>query len=486
MAERTSETPPRSSAKRFKSGYETHQSVFTFRYGSPEMRRVWSQEVFWGNVRSVWIAVAKTQHEAGIVTTLQLNDLERNKDMLSVERIFQLEKYTEHDIAAAIAEYSEVAKKGGAVLHQGLTSEDALSNAEMLQTRDAFGIIRPKILKTLGAFGEKIAQTKDIVTTGMTHLQAAEPTTVGYRLTVHAQELLDSLNFMDCTYPLVKAKGIKGAVGTSASIQELLKNTGMSAREHETRVMKKLGLENYALAAGQTPPRSNLFYEASMLAAVGLALHHFAFDFQLLQSSAIDEISEPRRKGAVGSSAMPHKRNPIQSENIDSLTELLPGTLVTSWITGSFAQLERTLRDSAGRRVWMPEAFMIVDEALTRTEKIVKGMNIHKNAIRRNLLRFTPFCATEILLTRLGQAGMNRQDAHEILRDLAEQAVEKIRDGEPNPMIDLVSQDPKIASLLDAKTVAKSFDDVIHHVGDAPERCVEFLENSLYPVLKAG
>ena len=166
----------------FKAGFETYQSVFTYRYGSPEMRKIWSRQNFWLNVRDVWIAVAEAQQKAGIVTPEQVKDLKEHRNDLSVERIDQLEKEKGHDVAAAIAEYSEVAPIGGEILHNGMTSEDALSNAEIKQIHDSFDILRPKLVGTLEAFGAQIDKNKGLICVGWTHLQAAEPTTMGYRI----------------------------------------------------------------------------------------------------------------------------------------------------------------------------------------------------------------------------------------------------------------------------------------------------------------
>lgn len=469
-----------------KVGFETYLSPFTYRYGTDQMRQNWSQKSFWQKVRDVWIAVAEVQKEAGLVTQGQLDDLKAHKDELSVERIWQIERHPElgtgHDVAAAIAEYSEVAQEGGKILHQGLTSEDPLSNAEIILIQEAFGIIRPKLVGTLRAFGGQVVKYKDLVCMGYTHLQAAEPTTMGYRFAKYAQDLLIDLKLLDFIRPMIKAKGIKGPVGTSGSITEVLEGTDMSIEEHETAVMEKLGLSAVTIA-DQTYPRKFLLLTEVVLANIGQSLHRFALDLQVLQSSFVDEVSEPRRRGQVGSSAMPWKQNPINSENIDSLTEELPGELLSSWMTAAFVTLERTLRDSAGKRSWLPESFLIVDEALTRTERVVKGLVVHENSVRRNLERFAPFAASSIVLEELVKAGMDRKEAHAILLESGEAAVEAVREGKPNPIKDLLLADTRIISLVGEKGVAKAFEVIYRHTGDASQKCVDFLEKELYPAV---
>ncbi|MBI2011888.1 adenylosuccinate lyase [Candidatus Daviesbacteria bacterium] len=457
----------------FKAGYETYQSPLTYRYGSDEMRRIWSQEAFWLRVRDIWIAVAEVQSEVGLVTKEQVADLKVHRDQISVERIFQFERDrvvgTGHDVAAAIAEFSEVAPLGGRILHQGLTSEDVLSNAEMMQIRDSFVLIRGNLIDLLKAWGGQIARHKGLVCIGATHLQIAEPTTMGYRFSRYTQNLFEDLRELDSSFPTLKGKGIKGPVGTSAALTKLLRGKGMSAYEHERKVMAKLGIDAVPIA-GQTYPRKELFTTEVVLSGIGQTLHQFAFDLQFLQSSYVDEVAEPRRKGQVGSSAMPHKQNPINAENIDSLTEVLPGALFSAWMTEAFVTLERTLRDSAGKRIWLPESFLIVDEALIRAERVVVGLVVHENSVANNLRKFAPFCVTEVILADLTEAGMDRKEAHEILVEHAEAAVDTVRNGQPNPMRDLIMGDQRILGILGKKVVEKAFKEIYSHIGVASRK----------------
>jgi len=272
-------------------------------------------------------------------------------------------------------------------------------------------------------------------------------------------------------------------VGTSASFTELLEGTGMTPEEHERKIMKRLGVD-FVLVSDQTYPRKFLLLTESALANIGQSLHHFALDLQILQSSFVDEVAEPRRKGQVGSSAMPHKQNPIQSENVDSLIEVLPGPFISAWMTGAFVTLERTLRDSAGKRSWLPESFLIIDEALGRAGRIVRGLSVHENSVRNNLEKFAPFTVSEVILSLLSKAGMNRQEAHAILVEHAETAVEAKRSGEPNPMKELLLADERIVGVLGKEKVKHAFEDILCHVGNASQRCSEFLERELYPAIR--
>lgn len=463
---------------KFQAGFETYLSPYTYRYGSDEMRTIWSQNNFWSKARDVWVAVAQEQAEAGLVTQQQLDDLIANRDQLSVERIWQWERDRKHglghDVMAAVREFSEVAPLGGEILHNGMTSEDVLSNVEVDQIHESLEIILNKTDSTLFAFADRVEETKGLVCLGFTHLQAAEPTTYGYRFAKYAQDLLAARFATGMLMDLITAKGMKGAVGTSASFKDLLSGKGIDARQFETRVMGRLGLK-VATVTDQTYPRQGLLWVSTILGGIGQSLHRFALDVQTLQSFGIDEVSEPRRKGQVGSSAMPFKRNPITAENIDSVGETLPGYYVSAWITSSFATLERTLRDSAGKRSWLPESFLAVDEMLTKSERLIRGLEIHKSAVKRNLDRHAPFAALEIIMGRLVNAGMDRQRVHEKFVGFSEDSVEAIREGRANPMKDIILNDSEILRYLSKGVLEDGFEEIYSHVGNVEERCKELI-----------
>lgn len=461
-------------------GFDTYLSPFTFKYGSPEMRTNWSQQQFWQNDFDVVFATASAQHQAGLVSSEELAKLATARDHISVARILNLEREIGHD---QIAFYTHLQDLTGCdVIGNGLTSEDGLSNAEMMQISGGFGILRNKLVSTIKSIAEQVETNRDLVCMGYTHLQAAEPTTMGYRFARYAQNLLVDLRTLDHTLPELKGKGVKGPVGTSASLENILEGSEMTVQEHEDLIMKTIAIP-YATITDQTYPRRFLFDTLKVLAGTGLSLHHAALEIQILQSSNFDEVSEPRRKGQPGSAAMPHKQNPIITENIDSITEELPGHLISAWMTGAFQTLERTLRDSAGKRSWLPESFLIVDEALTKTEKVFKGLRVHKNSVRYNLGKHAPFCATEIILGKLVDAGVNRLGAHQILHDHSETAKEDVRSGLPNPFRTILLDDERITGPLGKDVVEKAFDDIYHHVGRAPQACVDFLEKEVYPAI---
>lgn len=474
----------------FKVGYGTYLSPFTFRYGSAPVREIFSQRRHWSEVNRFWLMMAAVQHEMGLVSEQELANLREHIELgpVSVERIFQIERDrkigTGHDYNAASRELNERASIGGKKAGQGATSEDPGSNVEVAAILQAFPYIRGKLKGTISALGDRMEETKNLVCIGATHLQVAEPTTYGYRLAKYAQDLLIDLRVLDALVPLIKGKGLKGAVGTGASFVELVGGDREKALDMEREVMGRFGLDYYRIS-DQTYPRKGLLLAVTPLMHVGQSLHRFALDLQLWQSSWIDEVSEPRNETQLGSFAMPHKQNPVNSENIDSLTEMMPGITTSAWITAAFVTLERTLRDSAGKRDWLPEAFLVIDESLMRAERVIRGMRFHRNAIARNMRTFAPYAANEILLNALTQAGMRRIEAHGILHEHSLAARGVVREKGVNPLRRLVLADERVTGLIGRKRTEAAFREVFHHTGNASLYVDRFLQDELRPAINS-
>jgi adenylosuccinate lyase len=299
-----------------------------------------------------------------------------------------------------------------------------------------------------------------------THLQPAEVTTVGYRLALYAQDIHEAHRQLAAVRDNVRGKGLKGAVGTRASYGELLEGTGMSPAELEARVMATLGLPAYPIAA-QTYPRAQDYTVLAALAALGLALHKMALDIRLLQ--AFGEWAEPFGAAQVGSSAMPFKRNPINSENIDSLARHLAALPAVAWENAAQSALERTLDDSANRRLILPEAFLAADEITRRAARILRNLRINPAGIAANVARFGVFAATERVLMAAARAGGDRQRLHAVIRDHSLTAWAALSAGHPNPLPDLLAADPYIAALLDPAHI-RALLAADAYVGDAPAR----------------
>lgn len=449
-------------------------SPFTWRYGSEEMRIIFSEKHKYELWRKIWIALAKIQYQYGLVSKMELNDLIKKQNQIDIERIFEIEKETKHDVVAAIKEFAEKAKIGGGKIHMGATSMDITDNAEILKIKESLLIIDKKlglIIKTLGKLIKKYANFPCI---GYTHLQPAEPTTVGYRLSFYAQDLLLDLTQIKSLLKTIKGKGFKGAVGTSASYQLLLKNKKITAEKFEEKVMRMLGLDS-VLISGQTYPRSFDFTILNSLANLSSSLAKFAGDLRILQSPNFGEWSEPFGQNQVGSSAMPFKKNPINSENICSLARYVASLPNVARENATLSYLERTLDDSANRRVIIAEGFLATDQILTTANNIFNGLIINEKRITHNLEMYAPFAVIEIILMETVKRGANRQKMHEFLRDISLTAWQKIQTGEINPIKNLLINDKEVSKFLTKKEIIKLLD-VKKYVGNAPLKALKLVQ----------
>jgi len=447
--------------------YETYQSPFTWRYGTQAMRRIWSEAGKRRLWRRMWLALAEVQAEYGLVRPEQLADLRVHCDSVDVGRALQIEAEIHHDLMAELQTYAEQAKLGGAILHLGATSMDIEDNADALRLRQSLELVLEKLDALLLLFAEKIEAYADTPLMAFTHLQPAEPSTLGYRLALYAQDLLLDRQAVGRARRDLKGKGFKGAVGTGAAYADLLGGPHMLA-EFEARLSTRLGLPFFPLA-GQVYPRKQDYQVLSALAGLGGSLYKFAFDLRFLQSPPVGELSEPFGKRQVGSSAMPFKRNPINAEKIDSLARQLAQAPRLAWDNAAHSLLERTLDDSANRRSLLPEAFLIADELLGTTQRIVSGLQVNPLALERNLRVYGPFAATERVLMALVRAGADRQEMHERLREHAMQAWNEIQAGRPNLLADTVCDDPGFLAYLPEYELVMCFD-ISLHLGDAPQR----------------
>lgn len=449
--------------------FTNYVSPFSWRYGTPQMKKIFSEENKYRIWRRVWIALARAQHKAGLVTRTELDDLVRHEQDLDIERIVKIEEETHHDVVSAIREFAEKAKIGGGKIHLGATSMDVVDNADVLRMKEALSIVDERIKILLSLFVKKIEEYADMPCMGYTHLQPAEPTTVGYRLSTYAQDLLmDTSMLRYIEEKVLKGKGFKGAVGTAGSYQKALDGTRMTVAQMEEAVMGELGIRAFPITT-QVYPRKMDYIVLSTLSSTASSVAKFAEDLRILQSPSIGEWSEPFGKKQVGSSAMPFKKNPITSEKICSLARFIAALPHVAWENATLSHLERTLDDSANKRLIMAEAFIALDEILLNAQKIVSGLVINKKRIVLNLSQYAPFVATETSMIEAVKNGANRQDIHELLRELSMQAWQMVQKGKSNPLPKLLSQNQILRKYISPDKLHKLLD-VTQHVGDAPER----------------
>jgi adenylosuccinate lyase len=450
--------------------YETYLSPFTWRYGTAAMRRLWSQTYKRRLWRRVWVALARAQHEAGLVTAAQLADLEAHEAEVDIARAIEIEAELRHDLMAEVRAYAEQCPIGGGIIHLGATSMDVEDNVDALRLREGLDLILPSLGELMAALAQQIEARADQACMAFTHIQPAEPTTVGYRLAQYGQDLLVDYRELSRARAEVRGKGIKGAVGTSASYEALLEGTGVSPAQLEARVMALLDLEPFDVAT-QTYPRKQDWLVLNALAGLAGTLYKLAFDLRVLQSPPIGEWGEPFGSKQVGSSAMPFKRNPVTAEKIDSLARYVAALPRVAWDNAAHSLLERTLDDSANRREVLPSAYLAVDEILRATHRIVGGLRVNEEAVARNMEVYGVFAATERLLMALVKAGADRQEMHEVIRTHSLAAWEALQAdvGGQNPLPTRLSTDARIARYL-APAEVLALLDASAYVGDAPAR----------------
>jgi len=450
--------------------HETYLSALTWRYGSDAMRRLWSESEKRRLLRRFWVALAEAQARVGLVTADQVADLRAHKDDIDIERAEAYERELRHDLMAEIRTFAEQCRVGGPIIHLGATSMDVLDNVDALRLRGSLDLLLVQLAGVLAILAERIEAEAHTTVIAFTHIQPAEPTTVGYRLAQYGQDLLQDLQEMRRVRDSIRGKGLKGAVGTSASYAQLLAGSDTKASDLEADVLHRLGLEAFPVAT-QTYPRKQDWLVLNVLAGVCASLHKFAFDLRLLQSPPFGEWSEPFGDKQVGSSAMPFKRNPITAENIDSLTRLVAALPRVAWDNAALSLLERTLDDSANRRLILPEALLLTDEVLQRTAKLMAGLQIWRGPSARNLADYGIFAATERVLMAAAKAGGDRQVLHEVIREQSLAAWAELQAGRPNPLAARLAADPRITVYVPAAEVAALLD-ASDHVGDAPERAL--------------
>ena len=487
--------------------YSVYLSPFSWRYGTPPMRGLWSERAKRALWRSIWVSLARVQARYGLVRTEQVQELELHAHEVDVPQALRLEAEIHHDLMAELKTFASQCPKAGGIIHLGATSMDIEDNADALRQREALDLLLGKLRGLLLAFAGQIEAWADAPTMAFTHLQPAEPTTVGYRLAQYAQDLWSDWLELTRVRADLRGKGFKGAVGTSASYAQLLSGdviarstlSGVSRRladgvegrdeaipsgagdcfgaaaprndrvdAFEARIMSALGLAAFPVAT-QTYPRKQDYRVLSALAGLGGSLYKFAFDLRVLQSPPIGEWAEPFGSRQVGSSAMPFKRNPIHAENMDSLARHLAALPRVAWDNAAHSLLERTLDDSANRRTILPEAFLAADELVARGTRLITGLRVDRDASARLLAAYGPFAATERMMMELVKAGGDRQALHEIIREHAMTAWGEVRAGRPNPLVEALCADPRITQYA-PRNILHAWLDASDYVGDAPQR----------------
>jgi adenylosuccinate lyase len=453
--------------------FDTYLSPFTWRYGTTAMRQLWSdrnKRLLW---RQLWVALAEVQCECGLVKGEQVAELRRHMSEIDLGRALEIEAEIQHDLMAELRTFAEQCPTSGGIIHLGATSTDIEDNSDALRLKTGLQLLLQSLTSLLQTLSLLIEKWADTPIMAFTHLQPAEPSTLGYRLALYGQDLSHDYQVLYAQASGIKGKGFKGAVGTSAAYAELLGQGKLV--EFERKLSKKLDLQFYPVTS-QVYPRKQDYEVISALAGLGASVYKLAFDLRLLQSPSFGELAEPFAEKQVGSSAMPFKRNPIRAEKINSLARYLASLPHIAWDNAAHSLLERTLDDSANRRILLPEAFLAADELLRTANSIFAKLQVDETAIGRNLAVYGPFAATEKVLMALVKAGANRQEMHERIRSHAMKAWETIRRGGKNPLADNLCRDAEVSEFLPEQEI-RLLMSTQAHIGDAPERARELAKS---------
>jgi adenylosuccinate lyase len=426
-----------------------YRSPLETRNASAAMRRIWSDSNRFGLWRRVWLAVAESQRELGLaIPDEAISQMRANLDRIDFEAAARHEARTRHDVMAHVHTFGEAAPAAKGVIHLGMTSQDVVCNAEVLQIREALRLVAGKLARAIDRLGRFAIAHRDEPATGFTHFQAAQPVTVGRRACLWAQDFATSLAEIEGRLDGLRLKGLRGATGTQASYLALFAGDGAKVDRLEARVAERLGWPPQACwtVVGQTLPRLADAQLLGSLAVAAAAIHKWSTDVRLL--AGLGELAEPIEAEQVGSSAMAYKRNPMRCERAGALARFVIGLQASALQTAAVQWLERTLDDSAIRRLLLPEAFLALDGALDLAANVAGGLEVMRGPTRRRLAEELPFLATENLLMAAVARGADRQDAHEIIRRHSREAAAAVREhGGPNDLLDRLAAEPAFAGI---------------------------------------
>jgi adenylosuccinate lyase len=458
----------------------SYQSPLADRYASRAMLTLWGPQERYGLWRRLWLALAEAQQSLGIdIPDAAIAGMRAHLDDIDFAVVADYEKKFRHDVMAHVHAFGDVAPEARKFIHLGATSCYVTDNAELLLMRRGLGLLRDKLLDALEALGSFAQEWKDVPALGYTHLQPAQLTTVGKRATLWMQDILLDLEDLDFRMRTLPFRGVKGTTGTQASFLTLFEGNHAKVRELDRLVCEKMGFETSIPVSGQTYSRKIDAQVLGVVAGIAATASKFSGDIRMLQ--AFGEIEEPFEKNQIGSSAMAYKRNPMRSERIAALARFVLSLEPNANQTHAVQYFERTLDDSANRRLAIPESFLATDAILVLMQNVVRGLEVHPARIRRRVEDELPFMATEELIVRFVRAGGDRQEAHEIIRGHSIAAARAVKDGAPkNDMLERLAADPSFGvPLEDLQAVAEP----TRFVGRAPEQVVEFLAEHVTPWL---
>ena len=459
---------------------DTYESPLSSRYADKEMKYLFSPDMKFKTWRRLWIALAESEMELGLpVTQEQVDELKAHAEDINYEVAEERERLVRHDVMSHVYAYGQQCPKAAGIIHLGATSCYVGDNTDIIIMTEAMKIVRKKLVNVIRILSHFVEEYKDLPTLAFTHFQPAQPTTVGKRATLWMQEFLMDLE--DVEYQLSKAKllGSKGTTGTQASFLELFDGNDEMAAKIDAKIAEKMGYESCFAVSGQTYPRKLDSQMLNVLSCIAQSAAKFSNDIRLLQH--LKEVEEPFEKSQIGSSAMAYKRNPMRSERIASLARYIVVDALNPAITASTQWFERTLDDSANKRISVPEAFLATDAILNLVMNVADGLVVYPKVIEQHLRRELPFMATENIMMDAAKRGADRQELHEHVRvhSMAASKVIKEEGGE-NDLLERIANDPIFGVTLDE---LKGIVDPHKYVGRAPRQTEIFLHDVVKPIL---
>ena len=463
--------------------YDRYVSPLSERYASKEMQYVFSPDKKFKTWRRLWIALAETEKELGLsITQEQIDELKAHAEDINYEVAKEREKVVRHDVMSHVYAYGQQCPKAKGIIHLGATSCYVGDNTDIIVMSEALEIVRKKLINVIAELAKFANNYKNQPTLAFTHFQPAQPTTVGKRATLWMQEFLMDLQDLEYVKSTLKLLGSKGTTGTQASFLELFDGAQEKIDQIDPIIAKKLGFEACYPVSGQTYSRKVDTRVLNVLAGIAASAHKFSNDIRLLQH--LKEVEEPFEKTQIGSSAMAYKRNPMRSERIASLSRYVMIDALNPAITSATQWFERTLDDSANKRLSVPEGFLAIDGILDLCLNVVDGLVVYPKVIEKRLMSELPFMATENIMMDAVKAGGDRQELHEKIRELSMEAGRNVKEkGLDNNLLDLIAADPAFG--LNEEELKKTMDPA-KYVGRAPLQVENFLKKVVNPVLEAN
>ena len=468
---------------------DRYTSPLSERYASKEMQYIFSQDMKFTTWRKLWIALAETEMELGlsengkpVITQEQIDELKAHVDDINYDVAKEREKLVRHDVMSHVYAYGQQCPKAAGIIHLGATSCYVGDNTDIIVMNEALKLVHKKLVSVIAELSNFAEKYKDLPTLAFTHFQPAQPTTVGKRATLWIQEFLMDLEDLEYVQSTLKLLGSKGTTGTQASFLELFDGDQETIDKIDPMIAKKMGFEACYPVSGQTYSRKVDTRVINVLAGIAASAHKMSNDIRLLQH--LKEVEEPFEKNQIGSSAMAYKRNPMRSERIASLSRYVMVDALNPAITSATQWFERTLDDSANKRLSVPEAFLAIDGILDLCLNVVDGLVVYPKVIEKHFMAEIPFMATENIMMDAVKQGGNRQELHEKIRQLSMEAGKTVKEeGKDNNLVDLIAADPAFG--LTKEQITESLKPELY-VGRAPRQVEVFLRDVVGPVLDAN